>query len=239
MKKNLMDKYLQPERNSAMAEFANADGFPGNDLYFTGGEGSGFYSADGAQGTPARKSQPYIINITNVSAAQVSSFDIFGAYQYLNTGIGVWSAGSLTISGVTISSGLPNVTYQYLLGQSQISPFSIGRTQITVGSGSSTQATQAIVVNTTDANGNSAQIPLTPTISPYQQQSNTLILDQMFRIDGGTKLTMNILASVTFTLYLYPQDSINIARALAGQGPAQQYGNPELGKAGTVQVLQR
>lgn len=239
--KKIMSKYLQPERNQAHSQFANADGFPGNDLYFTGGnDNPGFYNADAApEAAPVRKAQPYVLNITNVSATQISNFDIFGAYQYLNTGIGVWSNGSLTISGVTISSGLSNVTYQFLLAQSQMSPFSIGRTQIIVGSGSSTQASQPITVNTIDANGNAAQIALTPLYSPFQQQTNTLILDQMFRIDGGTKLTMTILASVTFSLYLFPQDNINIARGLAGQPVAQTYANPQLGKAGTVQVLQR
>jgi hypothetical protein len=238
-----MQKYLQPERSQAHSQFANADGFPGNDLYFLGGnDNPGFFNAEGggaAEAAPVRKAQPYVLNITNVSAAQVSNFDIFGAYEYLNTGVGTWANGSLTISGVTISSGLSNVTYQFLLAQSQTSPFSIGRTQIIVGSGSSTQANQPITVNTKDSNGNAAQIALTPLFSPFQQQTNTLILDQMFRIDGGTKLTMTILASVTFSLYLFPQDNINIARGLAGQPVAQSYANPQLGKAGTVQVLQR
>lgn len=241
MKKAIMQKYLQPERAQAHSQFANADGFPGNDLYFAGGnDNPGFFNAEGGgEAAPARKAQPYVINVVNASAAQISNFDIFGAFEYLNTGVGTWSAGSLTISGVTISSGLSNVTYQFLLGQSQLSPFSIGRTQIIVGSGSSTQASQPITVNTKDANGNAAQIALTPLYSPFQQQTNTLILDQMFRIDGGTKLTMTILASVSFTLYLYPQDNINIARGLAGQPVAQSYANPQLGKAGTVQVLSR
>lgn len=240
MKRNIMGTYLAKERAGAHNEFANADGFPGNDLYFTGGAGSGFFNADAAApAEAARKSQPYVINIVNVSAAQVSSFDIFGAYEYLNPVNGVWANGSLTISGVTISSGLSNVTYQFLLNQSSLSPFSIGRTQIVVGSGASTQASQPITVNTKDANGNAAQIALTPLISPYQQQTNTLVMEQMFRIDGGTKLTMNILASVSFSLYLFPQDSINIARGLSGQAVSAQYANPELGKAGTVQVLPR
>lgn len=236
----IMNKYLQSERNAAHQEFANADGFPGSDLYFAGGnDNPNFFNADAASGSaaPVRRSQPYILNITNISAAQVSSFDIFGAYQYLNTGIGTWANGSLTISGVTISSGLTGAaTYQFLLAQSAQSPFSIGRTQITVGSGSSTQMNQPITVNTTDANGNTAGIPLIPVTSPFQQQTNTLILDQLFRIDGGTKLTMNILASVSFSLYLYPQDNINIARGLSGMPVAASYQNPNLGAAGNVVI---
>lgn len=240
--RNMVDKYLQRDRQAAHAQFANMDGFANNDLYFVGGQDNpSFFNADAAadQQAVARQSQPYIINLSNASAAQVSNFDIFGAYEYLNTGRGTWSGGSLTISGVTISSGLPNVDYQFLLGQSQLSPFSIGRTQIVVGSGSSTQASQAIVVNTKDANGNAAQIAITPLFSPFQQQTNTLIVPQMFRIDGGTKLTMNILASVSFSLYLFPQDNINIARGLSGMPVSQTYANPQLGKGGTVQVLQR
>lgn len=236
----IMNKYLNKERQAAHSEFANADGFPGNDLYFTGGEGSGFFNADAAPAEmPARKSQAYVINIVNASAAQVSNFDIFGAYEYLNSGVGAWSGGSLTISGVTISSGISNVSYQFLLNQSTFSPFSIGRTQLTVGSGSTTQLIQPITVNTKDANGNAAQLALLPVVSPFQNQTNTLVMDNMFRIDGGTKLTMTILASVSFSLYLYPQDNINIARGLSGQSVAATYANPQLGKAGTVQVLSR
>ena len=235
---SIMQKYLGAQRNQAHSEFANADGFPGSNMYFTGGEGSGFYNAEGAAAeVPQRKSQAYVINIFNASAAQVSNFDIFGAYEYLNTGIGTWSNGSLTISGVTISSGISNVTYQFLLGQSNQSPFSIGRTQITVGTGAATQLIQPITVNTKDANGNAAQIALLPVVSPFQNQVNTLVMDQLFRIDGGTKLTMTILPSVQFSLYLYPQDNINIARGLTGQSVAATYANPVLGKAGTVQVV--
>jgi hypothetical protein len=237
--KPIMNKYLQKERLGAHQEFANADGFPGNDLYFANQGTQGMFNADAGGGAPVRTSQPYIINISNASAAQVNAFDIFGAYEYLNTGIGVWSNGSLTISGVTISSGLSNVTYQFLLGQSQLSPFTIGRTQISVGSGAATQISQAITVNTKDANGNAAQIPLIPVVSPYQNQSSTLVMEQLFRIDGGTKLTMTILPSVQFTLYLYPQDNINLARGLTGQDVSANYANPQLGKAGTVQVLAR
>ena len=244
MKKNLMNRYLAEERAEAHNQFANADGFPDNDLYFVGGQGMGFFNGDGAgdasaPATPARKSQPYVINIVNASANNINGFDIFGAYEYLNTGIGTWSGGSLTISGVTISSGLTNVSYQFLLSQSNQSPFSIGRTQITVTSGSAAQLTNPITVNTKDANGNAAQLALIPVVSPFQQQTSTLVMDQMFRIDGGTKLTFNVLASVSVQLYLYPQDNINIARGLAGQNVAQNYANPQLGKAGTVQVLQR
>lgn len=238
-----MSHYLAPERNQAHNQFANADGFPDNDLYFVGGPGMGFFNADaGAEAAPqgaVRRSQPYVINLVNASANNVSNFDIFGAYEYLNTGVGTWSGGSLTISGVTISSGLSNVTYQFLLSQSQLSPFSIGRTQISVASGSSAQINQPVTVNTKDANGNAAQIALIPVTSPFQQQTNTLILDQMFRIDGGTKLTFTVLASVSMSIYLYPQDNINIARGLAGQSVAASYANPQLGKAGTVQVLSR
>lgn len=238
----LINKYLQKERAAAHSQFANADGFPGNDLYFTAGEGSGFWNADAGapvDAAPARKSQPYIITITNNSASAVNSFSIFGAYNFLNTGVGSWSNGSWTYQGITVSSGLPNVTYQFLLSQSQLSPFTIGRTQMVSNSGSAAQLTQAIVVNTVDANGNAAQIAITPLVSPYQQQTSTLVNDQMFRIDGGTQLTMNILASVSVSLYLFPQDNINIARGLAGMPVSAQYANPQLGKAGTVQVLSR
>lgn len=229
MTSSLVKKYLQDAQQRANQKYLNADGFADNDLNFVAE--NGFFNAGGPMsGIP--RSQPYVITLTNVSAAIVNNFDIFGAYQYLQaTG---FSAGSLTISGVTISSSLPNVTYQELLYQSMNSPFSIGTTY--VQSSTSGQITQPIQVVTKDANGNEAKKPLIPAIDPYQNQTTVLTINLPFRIDGYTKLTTNILASATIIFQFYPADNINLARGLAGSNVSRQFGDPGIVRS-SVAVL--
>lgn len=230
-------KYLAAARESAHQRYLNADGF--GDMYFAN-EGE-FFNADAAPSVaPAvgnmRTSQPYIILVSNASATTVSNFDVLGAYQYLNN-TGFDASGNLTIGNVTISSQISNVSYRELLYQSMNSPFSVGMTYLEVLSGSNSQATTPFTLNTRDANGNEAKRSYIPTIDPYQQQNNMTIVNQLYRIDGFTKLTFSsIAASIQFRIHFYPQDNINIARGLEGRNPSAQFGNPRIVRS-SVAVL--
>jgi hypothetical protein len=179
-------------------------------------------------------SQPYIITVSNASATSVSNFDVLGAYQYVNQVNG--TTGNITISGVTISSGIANVTYGQLLYQSMNSPFSVGLTYIQAINNNS-QITQPMTLNTQDANGNQALKTIVVTIDPYQQQSGVVAVKQVFRIDGYTKLTFSsILGSAVFQVQFYPADNINLSRGLAGKPASKQFGKPNIIKP-TAQVV--
>lgn len=184
----------------------------------------------------ASTSMPYVITLSNASGVAVSNFDVFGAYQYLqNAG---FSNGNLTISGVTISSGFSNVTYQQLLYQSQTSPFSIGQTYISVTSGSNGQINQPITVNSGDASGRQALLPLTPAVSPFQYQSGIIVLPQQYNIDGFTKLTISsILASTVFQIQFFPVATVNLSRGVAGQNVGKQFVPPSLNLGGSVKLV--
>jgi hypothetical protein len=182
--------------------------------------------ASGGTGNNAPQSQPYILLVSNVSASAVSNFDVLGAFTYLNN---TFVNGSLTISGVTISSAISNVNYQQFLYQSMQQPFSVGLTYIESTGGSSSQITQTITLNTQDANGNQLLRTIVPTIDPYQQQSTILAVKQLYAIDGFTKLTFSqVLASASFRIHFYPSTNINLSAGLQGQSVAQQYGNPNI-----------
>jgi hypothetical protein len=208
----------------------NAIGFD----YFAGGDQ--FFDADGdgaaapqAGGVPSmgamRTSQPYIITISNASATSVSNFDVLGAYQYLGTG--TFTSGSLVSGQLTVSSAISNVTYQEFLYQSMNSPFAVGLTYIESVSGSSTQVSQTLTLNTRDANGNQALKTLVPTIDPYQQQSGIVALNQLYDIDGFTKITIStVLPSVVFRMHFYPRANLNVARGLRGNQVAADFGSP-------------
>lgn len=229
-------KYLNDSRNFANERYMNADGAFYDD--FAGEEGA-FFNAEGgaAPAAPAAApvSQPYIIQISNSTASAVNNFDVLGSYEYLqNAG---FSAGSLTIGGVTISSAISNVTYQNFLYQTMNSPYTVGLTYIESVVGASSQVTSVITLNTQDANGNQALKPLIPTIDPYQFQSGTIALKQAYRIDGFTKLTIaTVLPSVVFRIHFYPADNINIARGLSGRSVSRQFSNPKVIKDQTVVV---
>ncbi len=223
-------KYLENAKSFANERYMNAIGFD----YFAGGEQ--FFDADGdgasapqAGGVPSmgamRTSQPYIITISNASATSVSNFDVLGAYQYL--GSGTFSSGSLTSGNITVSSAISNVTYQEFLYQSMNSPFAVGLTYIESVSGSSTQVSQTLTLNTRDANGNQALKTLVPTIDPYQQQSGIVALNQLYDIDGFTKITIStVLPSVVFRMHFYPRANLNVARGLRGNQVAADFGSP-------------
>ena len=209
-----------------MENYANADGFIDDDMNFSGGDffsnaGGHAYAGGGMGSIPT--SQPYIITVTSATGVSSSNFEVLGSYEYVNNA--GFSNGSLTISGVTIASGIANITYQEMLYQFMQNPFSVGLTYYQ--SGTTNQVLETVSVNTRDANGNEAQKTLVPTVDPYQQQSDIVAMRYGYRIDGFTKLIIrNILANATVKIYMYPSDNINLARGLSGSPVSKQFGNP-------------
>jgi hypothetical protein len=224
-----IQRYLQNANRSVNEQFVGVDGFIDDDMYFAGDMGNWFANAEGdaapAAAPSVMRSQPYIITVSNASNAAVT-IDVFGAYIYLNAS--TFSGGSLTVSNVTITSNLSNVTYYNLLNQSSFSPFTIGSTLISSVNGTASQVLQPITLTTQDANGNQAVKILTPVVDPYQNQSGIVDLKQPFRIDGFTKLTFQIFASSSVQFQFYPSDTINVARGLGGNPVSKQYGSPKI-----------
>ena len=224
--------YLANAQNRAMESFSNADGFIDDDLSFTGDDF--FRNAGGAGGGNVQTSQPYIVDITSASGSAVANFEVLGSYQYINNA-GFTAGGDLVIGSVTISSGIPDVNYRDMLYQFMNQPFSVGLTYIQ--SATAGQVLEALSVNTKDANGNTAQKTLVPTIDPYQQQTNIVAMKYAYRIDGYTKVIIRqILANASVKLYFYPADNINLARALGGQTVSKQFGNPNVVNGQTIRL---
>jgi hypothetical protein len=225
-------KYLASAQNRAMESFANADGFIDDDLSFTGDDF--FRNVGGAMGGSAPTSQPYILDITSASGTAVTNFEVLGSYQYINNA-GFQPNGDLVIGSITISSGISDINYREMLYQFMNQPYSVGLTYIQ--SATANQVLETISVNTRDANGNTAQKTLVPTIDPYQQQTNIIAMKYAYRIDGFTKLIIRqVLANATIKLYFYPADNINLARALGGNSVAKQFGNPNVVNGQTIRL---
>jgi hypothetical protein len=224
-------KYLASAQNRAMESFANADGFIDDDLSFTGDDF--FRNAEGMGGS-APTSQPYIVDVTSTSGSAVSNFEVLGSFQYINNA-GFQPNGDLVIGSITISSGIPDVSYREMLYQFMNQPYSVGLTYIQ--SATANQILETVSVNTKDANGNLAQKTLSPIIDPYQQQSTVVAMKYAYRIDGFTKLIIRqVLANATVKLYFFPADNINLSRALTGQSVARQFGNPNVISGQTIKL---
>lgn len=224
-------KYLASAQRNAMESFANADGFIDEDLSFTGDD---FFNAGGNMGGNVQTSQPYIVTVTSTSGSAVPNFEVLGSYQYINNS-GFTAGGDLVIGSITISSGIPDITYREMLYQFMNNPYSVGLTYIQ--SGTTNQVLETISVNTRDANGNQAQKTLVPTIDPYQQQTSIVAMKYAYRIDGFTKIIIRqVLANATVKLYFYPADNINLARALGGQPVSRQFGTPPVTNGQTIKI---
>ena len=224
--------YLAKAQRSAMENFSNADGFIDGDLSFTGDD---FFNAGGdSMGQSVQTSQPYIVDITSTSGSAVANFEVLGSYQYINNA-GFTAGGNLVIGSITISSGISDISYREMLYQFMNNPYSVGLTYIQ--SATANQVLQTLSVNTRDANGNLAQKTLVPTIDPYQQQTNIVAMKYAYRIDGFTKIIIaQVLANATLSLYFYPADNINLARALGGQPVSRQFGTPPVTNGQTIKL---
>jgi len=220
---------LSTAQRNAMESFSNADGFIDEDLSFTGDD---FFNASGMGSV--QTSQPYIVTITSTSGSAVANFEVLGSYQYINN-TGFNAGGDLVIGSITISSGIPDITYREMLYQFMNNPYSVGLTYIQ--SATANQVLETLSVNTRDANGNLAQKTLVPTIDPYQQQTTIIAMKYAYRIDGFTKVIIRqVLANATLKLYFYPADNINLARALGGQPVSRQFGTPPVTNGQTIKL---
>jgi hypothetical protein len=123
--------------------------------------------------------------------------------------------------------GIANITYTEFLYQSMNKPFTVGLTYLQ--SGDASQVLETITVTQKDVNGNVASKVLTPTIDPYQYQTDKVAFKFEYRIDGFTNLVISsILADATLKIYFYPSETVAISRALAGRKAVQDYGNPRV-----------
>jgi hypothetical protein len=236
MKTNIVKKFLgSPVMHaSASPAFRNSTG-PINSPGMMGNKPGGWNANGTGSNMPSTK--PYVILISNTSAAAVSNFDILGAAQYLTgtNGGGTWSsAGNFTYLGITVSMGTPGVSYQQFLSNTQTSPFTGGAIYAQTLSGSNSQVTSIITLTSTSPQGAVYTEPLIPLISPNQFQTGIVTMNSEFNVDGLTKLTFTtIYASTVWQVLIYPAQVISPAAILNNQ-PGQQR-NPAPRPFGTLQ----
>lgn len=211
----------------------NADGWQsanGWDSYSSWNNADAWRSAD-AGGAPVQQHQsaPYIIQIVNACSSAISSVDIGDSYT--NRAANNFGQNS----NITITSTISGVTYQEFLAQSESQPFTVGRTMVI--STSAGQLDQTVAITHRNASGDRNDHVITPTLDPYQQQTDRIIDEYEYLFDGMTRLRFNqINGSATVTVRLYIKNKFAATQIIAGRPAEQVYQAPNLIKAATVMV---
>jgi hypothetical protein len=228
------EKYFDEVREFANNNFHSFDGnfeFSNDDDYGF----SDYEDADGLGGTiDAPTSQPYIVNVQNTNtSSNIANVTILGAYTFIGTAAPQF--GNTTTFGISISMGIANISYQEFLYQSMNKPFTVGLTYIS--SATAAQVLETLTITQKDVNGNVASKVLTPTIDPYQFQTDKVAFKFEYRIDGFTNMVISsVLAATTLKLYFYPSETVATSRALAGRRAVQNYGNPRVVNGNVVRI---
>jgi hypothetical protein len=223
--------YFEDARDNANENFLSFNGDFTFDDY-----GMDDFSADGGmEASSAPTSQPYIINVQNTNTTtNISNVTILGAYSNISTA----SPAFGNSTGISISVGIANITYTEFLYQSMNKPFTVGLTYL---AGSGTNATSQVLATLTvtqkDVNGNVASKVLTPTVDPYQFQTDKVAFKFNYKVDGFTYLIIStVYAATTAQIYLYPSETVSISRGLSGRRAVQGYGNPRVERGNVLRI---
>ncbi len=226
--KNSNYRYFVEAKEKGVDKFLNLDGFADEFENFD----DELLNADA--GTPAQKavtSQPYIINIENLTTADVSNVKVMGANQ--NLPLSASNFGNP--DSIEITMGMSNISYGEFLFQTTTYVFTAAMTYLQ--SSSQSQLLQTFILQHKESNGNLAQKVITPTFDPYQQLSTVIPVKTIYSVDGNTMFIWNkMLASQSLLIQIYPSNVIKIRRGLANMPVEQAYSNPGIVKAQTVKL---
>lgn len=202
----------------------NADGWQSADAWA---------SANGGDArTQAHSSAPYILQIVNACSSAISNVDIGDSYTNRTT------SNFGQNSNITITSTVSGVSYLEYLGQSESQPFTVGATMVI--STSAGQLDQTVAITHRNASGDRLDHVLTPTLDPYQQQTDRIVDYYEYLMDGFTRLRFNqINGSATVTVRQYLKGKFAASQIVAGRPALQTYANPNIIKAVPVVAPQR
>lgn len=169
----------------------------------------------------AKASLPFIINVANSTASDVSGVVILGSNSNLYNATNFGNPASITI---TMDNG--DITYTEFLESIKSEPFKVGLMYLQ--SSNTSQPFKQITVEYREPNGRKVTLPVTPALDPMQQQAGVTVVEYEFPVNAFTELQTTILASATLTMRLYPKTQIDISRSLSGQSVDKGYNRPNL-----------
>lgn len=225
------NNYFEDARDYANENFFSFTGDYGFDDY----DNFDDFSADGGEQSPT--SQPYIVLVENTTASAIDNVTILGAYSNISkTGPGFGNT-----AGISINIGISNITYTEFLYQSMNKPFTVGLTYLAgAGSNKTSQVLATLSITQKDVNGNVATKVLTPTVDPYQYQTDKVAFKFNYKVDGFTYMILStVYADTTAQIYMYPSETVSTSRALSGRKAVQNYGNPKVERGNVVRLAGR
>ncbi len=174
-------------------------------------------------------SAPYEVDVANANTVATQAI-IWNAYSALT------ASNNGNVSGITITSAIPNVTYQEMLSQSMHKNFEVGMTYIQVVSGSNAALTATWSLTTGDMSGKFETEPKTPKKDPRQQQADVLEYYNTYKINGYTKIAIMIPASTTVRYAYYPSATVDSGRALGNVAVYKDYAAPMISQPQQIQL---
>jgi hypothetical protein len=149
-------------------------------------------------------SQPYIVNIENTTDKIIENVSLF--FGNSQNEYAFDKKGNYVSNGLIISSGVPNVTYNHIVKNFITNKFNIGLTYIQ--SVTQNQVLEKFTYKHQNSNGVFHGRVITPTIDPYQQQTNIVAVKTKYTLDGDTEIILHKVHPKTIVrMYFYP--SIN------------------------------
>jgi hypothetical protein len=193
-----IDRYLDEAEEFFSGFYGDDyDDFLGDDFDLFEGDDDlmSYSSAEGGGMNMLKTPAPYQLLVQNTTAGTLNLV-MFGYNQFLlSTNFG-------SSVGLSVTPAQSNVSYLQLLTQSASQPFETSL--IRVQSSNASQVTQIITVTVSDANGQSATLPIITQsyFSSYQQQSGILDVPYSVKIDANTSLTSSILRPSSVASYI-------------------------------------
>jgi len=230
-------QYLMAQEASARNRYLSANGKS------AWAEASGRFSGDGwedanawaeaAAATPMMapqpqapqevldRSEPLIVQVVNNSTSNIANVILFNSNSTRTQAAPSFGNNA----NVSITSNIVGVSYTEMLANSESKPYKVGETLIISATAGQVEQTVGIV-HKTDT-GKLIQYVITPVIDPYQFQTNRVVSNYEYIIDGYTQVLLNQLnASATVTLYFYLKKRYSPTQVVAGGQPQMDYGNP-------------
>jgi hypothetical protein len=151
-------------------------------------------------------SLPYIVNIENTTDKIIENVSLF--FGNNQNELAFDKKGNYVANGLIISSGVPNVTYKHIVKNFITNKFNIGLTYMQ--SATSNQVLEKFTYKHQNSNGVFYGRTITPTIDPYQQQTNIVAVKTEYTLDGDTEIILHkVHPKTTVGMYFYPKEIFN------------------------------
>lgn len=147
-------------------------------------------------------SQPYIVNIENTTDKIIENVSLF--FGNNQNELLFDKKGNYVANGLIISSGVPQVTYNHIVKNFITNKFKIGLTYIQ--SATANQVLEKFTYKHQNSNGVFYGRVITPTIDPYQQQTNIVSVKTEYTLDGDAEIILHKIHPKTIVrMYFYPE----------------------------------